>query len=116
MLGEVIAMEPKTLKSLVVRHFDFLRRDYGFEYDVGRHRYFKKSNEFRVVHENAKLKLFLTFNHKLSTLEEVMRIVTKRDFIYPQYFSSFVLSMSDVDSRLAYDAKLIQEHAHELLE
>ena len=109
-------MEPKTLESLVVRHFDFLRRDYGFEYDVGRYQYLKKSDKVRVVHENAELKLFLTFNHKLSTLEEVMSVVKQRDFSYPHYFSSFVLTMSDVDSRLAYDAKLIQEHAHELLE
>jgi hypothetical protein len=35
--------------------------------------------------------------------------------MYPEYFSSWVLSMGDVDSRLAYDAKLMKEYATDIL-
>ena len=102
-------MRVRNLKSLFLKHFDFLRRDYGFEYDASTNRYFKGDQEFHVQHENAELKLWLSHNQKRVTIEEFMSSVENRDFTYPENFMPIIITMGDVDSRLAFDSKLIKE-------
>ena len=107
-------MQVKNLESLFLKHFDFLRKDYGFEYDASSNRYFKGNQEFQVQHENGELKLWLSDNQKRVTIEEFMSSVENRDFTYPENFTSFIISMGDVDSRLAFDSKLIKEHINKI--
>ena len=114
MLGEVIAMQVKNLESLFLKHFDFLRKDYGFEYDALSNRYFKGNQVFQAQHEKGKLKLWLSHNQKRVTMEGFMRSVENRNFTYPENFIPFIISMGDVDSRLGYDVKLIKQHAQEI--
>ena len=109
MLGEVIAMRVRNLENLFLKHFDFLRKDYGFEYDALSNRFFKGNQIFQVQHERGKLKLWLSHNQKRVTIEEFMCSVENRDFTYPENFIPFVISMGDVDSRLAFDSRLVKE-------
>ncbi len=114
LLGEVIDMRVRNLESLFLKHFDFLRKDYGFEYDVLSNRYFKGNQVFQVQHERGKLKLWLSHHQKRVLMEEFMRSVDNREFTYPENFIPFIISMGDVDSRLAYDSRLIKEHINEI--
>ena len=102
-------MRVRNLESLFLKHFDFLRKDYGFEYDALSNSYFKGNQVFQAQHEHGELKLWLSHNQKRVTIEEFMRNVKNRDFTYPEYFIPFVISMGDVDSRLAFDSKLVKE-------
>lgn len=116
MLGEVIAMRTKNLKSLVVKHFDFLAKEHGFVYKGDKNAYSKEVLSIEIRHEHGELKtLFIEKDNSEQMLEEVLSKIMGRDFAYPDHFSPWVLSMSDVDSRLAYDAKLIKEYCSELL-
>ncbi len=107
-------MQVRNLKNLFLKHFDFLRKDYGFEYDALSNRYFKGNQVFQAQHENAELKLWLSYNQKIVTIEEFMCSVENRDFIYPENFIPFVISMGDVDSRLAFDSKLVKKYAKKI--
>jgi len=107
-------MEARSLESLVLKHFDFLSQDYGFEYDKSLNCYFKDRLKIEVQHENGELNLTFLTNDKSIKFTDLMSQVLQKKFTYPEYFSSWVLSMGDVDSRLAYDAKLIKEHTQEL--
>ena len=102
-------MRVRNLESLFLKHFDFLRKDYGFEYDVLSNRYFKGNQVFQVQHENGELKLWLSHHQKRVLMEEFMSSVENRDFTYPENFIPFIISMGDVDSRLALDSKLVKE-------
>jgi len=116
LLGEVIAMRTKNLKSLVVKHFDFLAKEQGFVYEGDKNVYSKKFLSIEIRHENGELRtLFIEKDNSEQALEEVLSKIMGRDFTYPDHFSPWVLSMGDVDSRLAYDAKLIKEYCSELL-
>jgi hypothetical protein len=111
LLGEVIAMRTKNLKSLVVKHFDFLAKEHGFVYEGDKNAYSKKNLSIEIRHENGELRtLFIEKDNREQRLEEVLGQIMGRDFTYPDHFSPWVLSMGDVDSRLAYDAKLIREY------
>ncbi len=114
LLGEVIAMRVRNLENLFLKHFDFLRKDYGFEYDASLNRYFKGNQEFQVQHEHGELKLWLSYNQKRVTIEEFMSSVENRDFTYPENFIPIVISMGDVDSRLAFDSKLVKEQMNKI--
>ena len=103
-------METRTLESLILKHFDFLRKDYGFNYDKSLHCYCKDKLKIKVQHENGELNLTFIIKEKSMNFIDLMSKVLQKKFSYPDYFSSWVLSMGDVDSRLAYDAKLIKEH------
>ena len=108
-------MEPKSLENLFAKHFDFLTKEYGFKYDASSHRYFKKDYEIIAQHENGELNLIFIINQKTTMFIEIMSRLLGREFTYPEHFTSWVLSMGDVDSRLAYDAKLIKANAQEIL-
>ena len=107
-------MEARSLESLVLKHFDFLCKDYAFKYDESLNCYFKERLKIEVHHENGELNLTFVTNGKSLKFTDLMSHILQEKFMYPEYFSSWVLSMGDVDSRLAYDAKLIKEHAQEL--
>jgi len=108
-------MEARSLESLVLKHFDFLRKSYGFKYDKSLNCYFKNKLKISIQHENGELNLIFLTNEKSIKFVDLMSQLLQKKFSYPEYFSSWVLSMGDVDSRLAYDAKLIKEHTQELL-
>jgi len=107
--------QSKNLGSLIVKHFSFLTEDYDFVYSESLHRYSKPNLEFEIQHQGGELKLFFIKNKKRMTFEESMSEVRKEYFSYPAHFTNWVLSMGDVDSRLAYDAKLIKTNATKLL-
>jgi len=108
-------MEAKNLKNLVVKHFDFLQGDYGFKYNASSHRYVKYDLEVEVQHMSGELNVLFTSKEKTKSLPDVISEFLKKDFTYPEHFSSWVLSMGDVDSRLAYDAKLMKKYATDIL-
>jgi len=109
-------MRTKNLKSLVVKHFDFLAKEHGFVFKGDKHAYSKEMLSIEIRHERGELKtLFIDKENNEESLEDILSKIMGRDFIYPAHFSSWVLSMSDVDSRLAYDAKLINEYCSEFL-
>jgi len=107
-------METKNLANLIVKHFDFLTQEHGFEYDISAHQYSKEKLQIEVQHVSGELNVLFKVDKKSTSFEEVMSVILKRAFTYPDHFSSWVLSMGDVDSRLAYDAKLMKEHATKL--
>jgi len=104
-------METKNLQSLVLKHFDFLKQDYAFEHDVKSNSYKKKNFTVKVEHANGELNvLFKNINGKEAFFLDILTTLVGEEFSYPDHFSSWILSMGDVDSRLAYDAKLMKEH------
>ena len=108
-------METKNLKNLVIKHFSFLERDYGFSYNASSHRYVKRDLEVEVAHVSGELTVLLISKEKTKSLTAVLSELLKKEFTYPEHFSSWVLSMGDVDSRLAYDAKLMKKYATDIL-
>lgn len=113
-------MESKNLRSLIVKHFGFLEEDYEFTYDGSSCnstscRYTKNDLEIEIQHMNGELNVLFIKEEKTMSLPVVMTKLLKSEFTYPEHFSSWVLSMGDVDSRLAYDAKLMKEYAQEIL-
>ena len=108
-------MEAKNLKNLVVKHFDFLEELYGFKYNAISHCYLKSDLEIEVRHISGELNVFFVSKSKTKSLSEVLSGLLNKEFTYPEYFSSLVLSMGDVDSRLAYDAKLMKKYATDIL-
>jgi len=104
-------METKNLQSLVLKHFDFLKRDYAFNHDEMSNSYSKKNFMVKIEHANGELNvLFKKFNGKEAFFLDILTTLVGEEFLYPDYFSSWILSMGDVDSRLAYDAKLMKKH------
>jgi len=113
LLGDVIAMETKNLQNLVLKHFDFLRQDYGFEHEKKSNSYKKNDFTIEVEHENGELNIiFKETKGKELFFVDIMTTLTGEEFLYPAHFSSWILSMGDVDSRLAYDAKLMKEYCN----
>jgi hypothetical protein len=108
-------MEAKNFRNLMFKHFSFLEEDYGFKYHKSSHRYVKNSLEIEVEHQNGELTVLFISEKKVNSLIEVLSQLLVKEFMYPEYFSSWVLSMGDVDSRLAYDAKLMKEYATDIL-
>lgn len=113
-------MKAKNLRSLLVKHFGFLGEEYGFVYDASSCnnascRYVKNNFEVEVQHIRGELNVLLIRNQNKQSLPEVMTLLLKKEFTYPEHFSSWVISMGDVDSRLAYDAKLMKKYAKEIL-
>jgi len=112
-------MEAKNLRSLMIKHFGFLAENYGFRYDdtscsSASCSYVKNDLKIEVQHMNGALNLLFISKETTKSLPELMSEVLKSEFTYPAHFSSWVLSMGDVDSRLAYDAKLMQKYADEI--
>lgn len=113
-------MKAKNLRSVLVKHFGFLEESHGFTYDDssskhGSCSYVKKDLRIEVQHMNAELKVLFISKQETKSLLKVMTSLLKRDFSYPEHFSSLVLSMGDVESRLAYDAKLMKKYGKEIL-
>ena len=108
-------MEAKNLTNLIVKHFDFLQGDYGFQYKSSSHRYVRHDIEIEVQHTSGELNVLFISEKKTKSLISRVSELLKREFNYPEHFSSLVLSMGDVDSRLAYDAKLMKEYAKDIL-
>jgi hypothetical protein len=108
-------MEAKNLKNLVVKHFDFLQGDYGFTYNASSHRYVKYDLEIEVQHMSGEINVLFISKEKTKSLLGVISELVKKEFTYPEHFSSLVLSMGDVDSRLAYDAKLMKKYGSDIL-
>jgi hypothetical protein len=75
----------------------------------------KRDLEVEVQHSSGELNVLLISKQRTKSLPEVMAKLLKKEFSYPKHFSSLVLSMGDVDSRLAYDSKLMKEHAIDIL-
>jgi len=108
-------MGTKNLFNLIVKHFSFLQEDYGFSFDSALYHYFKEDMVIEVQHSSGELNVwFLSAGVKESLPEKVSKIWGK-EFRYPEHFSPWVLSMGDVDSRLAYDARIIKENANRLI-
>jgi len=107
-------MKARSLESLVLKHFDFLRQNQGFKYDTSLKCYSKDRLKIKVQHENGKLNLMFLTDKKSINFVDLMSQIGAKKFTYPEYFLPWVLSMGDVESRLAYDAKLIKEHIREL--
>ena len=117
MLGDIVTMQTKNLKSLVIKHFNFLKENYGFKYDAESNCYSKNNLSMEVQHESGELKLVFNMqNGKELFLMDVLIALREKEFSYPEHFSNLILSMGDVDSRLAYDAKLIKEYCQEVLD
>jgi len=108
-------MEAKNLKNLVTKHFGFLERDYGFSHNADSNRYVKHDLEVAVEHKSGELRVLLVSKEKTKSLLNVLGKRLKREFTYPEYFSSLIFSMGDVDSRLAYDAKLMKKYGRDIL-
>jgi len=110
-------MRTKNLKSLVLKHFNFLKENYGFKYEAESNCYSKNNFSIEVQHESGELKvIFNVQNGKEFFLMDVLTKLQGKEFSYPEHFSNLILSMGDVDSRLAYDAKLLKEYCTEVLE
>jgi len=110
-------MRTRNLQSLVLKHFNFLKEDYGFKYEAKSNCYSKDSLSIEVQHESGELKvIFKGQKGKELFLLDVLTTLREKAFSYPEHFSNLILSMGDVDSRLAYDAKLIKEYGQEVLE
>ena len=114
-MRSVVAMGTKNLQNLTVKHFDFLQESYGFKYNALSHRYLKSELEIEVTHRSGELNVFFVSKNKTKSLVKVLSELLKKEFTYPSYFSPLVFSMGDVDSRLAYDAKLMKEYAKDIL-
>ncbi len=108
-------MEVKNLKSLVLKHFYFLVEEYGFNYNASSYRYVKDNLEIEVEHKNGELNVLFISKKEIKSLTIVMSELLKKEFSYPKHFSTWVLSMGDVDSRLSYDAKIIKAYAEDIL-
>jgi hypothetical protein len=108
-------MGAKNLKNLVVKHFDFLQGDYDFKYNDSSHRYVKHDLEVEIQHISGELNVLLISKKKTKSLPLIISELLKKEFTYPEHFSSLVLSMGDVDSRLAYDAKLMKKYGSDIL-
>lgn len=108
-------MGTKNLFNLIVKHFSFLQEDYDFSFDSASHRYFNENIAIQVQHSSGELNVFFTSAGVTESLPEKMSRILEKEFSYPEHFSPWVLSMGDVDSRLAYDAKVIKESADKLL-
>lgn len=107
-------MGSKSLFNLIVKHFKFLQEDYDFSFDSASYRYFNENVAIQIQHSSGELNVFFTSAGVTESLPEKMSKVLKKEFRYPEHFSPWVLSMGDVDSRLAYDAKVIKESANKL--
>jgi uncharacterized phosphosugar-binding protein len=108
-------METKNIRNLTVKHFGFLQESYGFKYNELSHCYVRPELEIEVQHTSGALNVFFVSKSKMKSLAEVVSELLNKEFTYPAYFSSLVFSMGDVDSRLAYDAKLMKEYATDIL-
>ena len=108
-------MGTKNLQNLTVKHFDFLQVFYGFKYNASSHSYVRDDLEIDVEHKNGELTVFVVRDEQRKSLTECLSELLKKEFTYPEPFSSLVLSMGDVDSRLAYDAKLMKKYAKDIL-
>ena len=108
-------METKNLKNLLIKHFGFLEKDYGFSYNADTNCYVNKELELVVEHKSGELTVLLVSKKNRTPLLSVLGKFLKEELSYPEPFSSFILSMGDVDSRLAYDAKLLKQYAKDIL-
>ena len=108
-------MKTKNLQNLMIKHFNFLQKDYGFKYDSLFKSYVRFELKIEVEHKNGELNLFVFVEDKKFFLIDYINEVLKKYFTYPAHFSSLVFSMGDVDSRLAYDAKLMKKYAKDIL-
>ena len=109
-------MKIKNLENLISTHFDFLKEEHGFVYESEPHRYVRDGLSIEIQHMSGELDVIFTLNEKSILFPELMSLLKKEAFSYPDYFSSWVLSMGDVDSRLAYDAKLMREYGSSLFD
>jgi hypothetical protein len=107
--------ESKNLGNLIVKHFSFLVDEHEFVYNALLYQYSKPNLGFEIEHNSGELKLFFLIKKKRISFEKRVGEVKRETFIYPSHFSNWVLSMGDVDSRLAYDAKLMKAYSSELL-
>jgi len=108
-------METKNLKNLVIKHFGFLEKDYGFSYNADANCYVNKELEIVVEHKSGELTVLVVSKKNRRPLLSALGEFLKEELSYPEPFSSFILSMGDVDSRLAYDAKLLKQYAEDIL-
>jgi len=107
-------METKNLKNLVIKHFGFLE-EHGFSHAVNANTYAKQGLNVVVEHESGELRVLLVSEKKRISLLGAIGEFLEEEVDYPQQFFPLVLSMGDVDSRLAYDAKLLKQYAKDIL-
>ena len=107
-------METKNLTNLVIKHFGFLE-EYGFSHSVDAKGYEKQALKIVVEHESGELMVSIVSEEKRKPLLDFLGEHLNVEACYPDQFSSFILSMGDVDSRLAYDAKLLKQYAEDVL-
>lgn len=108
-------MGTKNLFNLTIKHFDFLKEEYGFSFDSDSHHYVREDVKVEIEHISGALNVLFISKGTVESLPEKMSKILEEEFHYPEHFSPWVLSMGDVDSRLAYDAKIIKQYAPEIL-
>jgi len=108
-------MEIKNLKNLVIKHFGFLEEEYGFKHSADANAYEKQAFKVVVEHESGELRVLLVSEKKRMLLLHAIGEFLEEEVDYPEHFSPLILSMGDVDSRLAYDAKLLKQYAKAIL-
>ena len=112
-------MQSKKIEDLVSKHFDFLREKYGFTVDSSGLNFTKEDLSIGVQHAHGALNILFTIKgrqFRLFYFPDVLTKVTGEPFSYPEHFFSVVITMGDVNSRLAYDAKMMQNHCQEVLD
>ena len=107
-------METKNLKNLVIKHFAFLEK-HGFSHAIDANRYEKQGLNLVIEHESGELRVLLVSEKKRISLLGAIGEFLEEEVDYPEQFFPLVLSMGDVDSRLAYDAKLLKQYAKDIL-
>ena len=110
-----MTMESRNLKNLVIKHFGFLEKEYGFSHAVNANAYEKQTLKVVVEHESGELRVLLVSKKKRTPLLGAIGEFLKEKVEYPEHFLPFILTMGDVDSRLAYDAKLLKQYAKDIL-
>jgi len=110
-----VTMETKNLKNLVIKHFGFLEEEYGFKHSANANAYEKQGLNVVVEHESGELKVLLVSEKKRIPLLSAIGEFLEEEVDYPEQFFPLILSMGDVDSRLAYDAKLLKQYAKDIL-
>lgn len=107
-------MKAKNLKNLVEKHLNFLEQEHGFKHDSLELSYSKDNLKIEVQHMGGELNVLFHSQEEKKSLLGLLSELLNEEFFYPEHFSSWVISMGDVDSRLAYDAKLIKKYFKEL--
>jgi len=107
-------METKNLKNLVIKHFGFLE-EYGFSYSADTNTYKNQALKIVVEHESGELRVLLVSEKKRISLLCAIGEFLEEEVDYPEQFFPLIFSMGDVDSRLAYDAKLLKQYAEDVL-